>query len=228
MQLRRHAVTDGGADCSRVIGSKHRGRGSPSAAANACGTAPVTLNVWGGYPENDPVWKLAGENFKKTHPNVDFTVFSTDLRGFEQKLTTALPSNTAGDVVIRTTNFLSRFIDENLLAPLPDDLKTAVTGSGYNPAVVADNTYKGNVWGVPLFTGGTAVYYNTDMYTAAGITTPPTSMEMLIDNAKKLAVVDSSGNADPLRLEPSAQRPGQRRRREVLDPPPPVRQDPHP
>jgi len=167
---------------------------SPSAAvANACGDAPVTLNVWGGYPENDPVWKLAGENFKKTHPNVDFTVFSTDLRGFEQKLTTALPSKTAGDVVIRTTNFLARFIDQGLLAPLPDDLKAAATGSGYNPAVVTDNTYAGNVWGVPLFTGGTAIYYNTDMYTAAGIKGPPTSMDMLIANGKKLAVMDASG-----------------------------------
>ena len=167
---------------------------SPSAAAvNACGTDPVTLNVWGGYPENDPVWKTAGENFKKTHPNVDFTVFSTDLRGFEQKLTTALPSKTAGDVVIRTTNFLARFIDQGLLAPLPDDLKAAVTGSGYNPAVIKDNTYNDGVWGVPLFTGGTGIYYNTDMYTAAGITGPPTSMDMLIENAKKLAVVDASG-----------------------------------
>ncbi len=129
---------------------------SPSAAAvNAVRDAPVTLAVWGGYPENDPVWKTAGENFKKTHPNVDFTVFSTDLRGFEQKLTTALPSKTAGDVVIRTTNFLARFIDQGLLAPLPDDLKAAVTGSGYNPAVITDNTYNDGVWGVPLFTGGT-------------------------------------------------------------------------
>ena len=50
-------------------------------------------------------------------PERDFTVFSTDLRGFEQKLTTALPSKTAGEVVIRTTNFLARFIDQGLLAP---------------------------------------------------------------------------------------------------------------
>jgi len=163
------------------------------AAANACGDAPVTLNVWGGYPENDPVWKLAGDNFKKIHPNVDFTVFSTDLRGFEQKLTTALPSKTAGDIVIRATNFLSRFIDQGLLAPLPDDLKAAVTGGGYPDAVVQDDTYKDEVWGVPLFQGGTAVYYNTDMYAAAGITGPPTSMDMLIANAQKLAVVDASG-----------------------------------
>jgi multiple sugar transport system substrate-binding protein len=163
------------------------------AAANACGTDPITLNVWGGYPEVDPVYKAAGDAFKATHPNVDFTVFSTDLRGFEQKLTTALPSKTAGEVVIRTTNFLARFIDEGLLAPLPDDLKAAVTGGGYPDAVVQDNTYADGVWGVPLFTGGTAVYYNTDMYAEAGISGPPKSMDDLIANAAKLAKVDASG-----------------------------------
>jgi multiple sugar transport system substrate-binding protein len=165
-----------------------------TAAANACGTNPVTLNIWGGYPEIDPVYKAAGEAFTKLHPNVSFTVFSTDLRGFEQKLTTALPSNTAGEVVVRTTNFLARFIDQDLLLPLPDDLKTAVNAAGaYAPEVLKDNTYKNNMWGLPIFTGGTGVYYNTDMYTEAGITGPPTSMDQLIENAKKLAKKDASG-----------------------------------
>jgi multiple sugar transport system substrate-binding protein len=165
-----------------------------TAAANACGTNPVTLNIWGGYPEIDPVYKAAGEAFTKLHPNVSFTVFSTDLRGFEQKLTTALPSNTAGEVVVRTTNFLARFIDQGLLLPLPADLKTAVTAAGaYAPEVLKDNTYKDDMWGLPIFTGGTGVYYNTDMYAEAGITGPPTSMDQLIENAKKLAKKDASG-----------------------------------
>ncbi len=168
---------------------------SPSAAAvDPCGTDPITLNVWGGYPEVDAVYKAAGEEFTKLHPNVSFTVFSTDLRGFEQKLTTAIPSGTAGDVVVRTTNFLARFIDQKLLLPLPDDLKTAITTTGYAKEVLADNTYAGNMWGLPIFTGGTGIYYNTDMYTAAGITSPPKSMDDLIANAKKLVVKDASGN----------------------------------
>jgi len=168
---------------------------APTAAANACGTNPVTLNIWGGYPEIDPVYKAAGEAFTKTHPNVSFTVFSTDLRGFEQKLTTALPSKTAGEVIVRTTNFLSRFIDQGLLDKLPDDIKAAVTANGaYAPEVVKDNTYKGDVWGMPIFTGGTGIYYNTDDYTAAGITNPPASLDDLYNNAKKLAVKDASGN----------------------------------
>ena len=62
-----------------------------TAAVNACGDAPVALSIWGGYPELDAVFKKAGESYKTTHPNVDLTIFSTDLRGFEQKLTTALP-----------------------------------------------------------------------------------------------------------------------------------------
>ncbi len=165
-----------------------------AATADACGTDPVTLNVWGGYPEVDDVYKQAGAAFKEAHPNVDFTVFSTDLRGFEQKLTTALPSKTAGDVVVRTTNFLARFIDEGLLQPVPDDLKGEITGGGYAPEVVQDNTYSDNIWGMPLFTGGTAVYYNTDMYTEAGLSGPPMTMDDLKSNAYKLAKTDANGN----------------------------------
>jgi len=166
---------------------------SSAPAADACGTDPITLNIWGGYPEVDDVYKQAGEAFKAIHPNVDFTVFSTDLRGFEQKLTTAIPSKTAGDVVVRTTNFLARFIDEGLLQPVPDDLKAAITGGGYAPEVVTDSTYADNIWGLPLFTGGTALFYNTDMYAEAGISGPPTTMDMLIENARKLAKVDANG-----------------------------------
>jgi multiple sugar transport system substrate-binding protein len=169
---------------------------SPSAAANACGDAPVTLNVWGGYPELDPVYTKAGAAYKALHPNVDFTVFSTDLRGFEQKLTTALPSKTAGDVVVRTTNFLARFIDQGLIAPPPDSLKTFVKSGAFVQAVVDDATYKNEVWGVPIFNGGTALFYNTDMLTEAGLSGPPTSMDQIIDYAKKLAKLDSSGNVE--------------------------------
>ncbi len=166
---------------------------SSAPAADACGTDPITLNVWGGYPELDPVYKAAGEAFTALHPNVSFTVFSTDLRGFEQKLTTAIPSGTAGDVVVRTTNFLARFIDQGLLLPLPDDLKTAVTANGYAPEVIKDGTYADNMWGLPIFTGGTGIFYNTDMYSAAGISGPPTSMDELIANAYKTYKTDASG-----------------------------------
>ena len=92
------ACSGGATTAPSSAATSEPGTSSPP-TANACGTDPITLNIWGGYPENDEVYKQAGAAFKATHPNVDFTVFSTDLRGFEQKLTTAIPSKTAGDVV---------------------------------------------------------------------------------------------------------------------------------
>jgi multiple sugar transport system substrate-binding protein len=167
---------------------------SSAAAGNACGDAAVTLNIWGGYPELDAVYKKAGEAYKALHPNVDFTIFSTDLRGYEQKLTTALPSNTAGDVVVRTANFLARFIDQGLLAPVPEDLLGLVNSDAYSDTVLMDASYKDKVVGVPLFSSGTALYYNNDMLAEAGLSGPPTSMDQIWDYAKKLAKVDGSGN----------------------------------
>jgi multiple sugar transport system substrate-binding protein len=180
---------------SAPAGSAAGGSSAPSPVANACGDAPVTLNVWGGYPELDPVYKKAGEAYTALHPNVSFTVFSTDLRGFEQKLTTALPSNTAGDVVVRTSNFLARFIDQGLLAPVPDDLQAFIKETGhFSTEAITDASYKDKIVGMPLFSSGTALYYNKDMFAEAGLSGPPTTMDQIWEYAKKLAKVDGSGN----------------------------------
>jgi multiple sugar transport system substrate-binding protein len=185
----------GGASAAPTTGSSSAPATSASEpAANACGDAPVTLNIWGGYPEMDAVYKKAGDAYTALHPNVTFTIFSTDLRGFEQKLTTALPSNTAGDVVIRTANFLARFIDQGLLAPVPDDVAATINADRYIDTAIQDASYNGKVVGVPEFSSGTALYYNTDMLSEAGLSGPPTSMDQIWDYAKKLAKVDASGN----------------------------------
>ena len=59
--------------------------------ANGCGTDPITLDVWGGYAELEPVYAKAGEAFTALHPNVTFNIYQSagDLRGFETKLVTA-------------------------------------------------------------------------------------------------------------------------------------------
>jgi multiple sugar transport system substrate-binding protein len=141
----------------------------------------------------DAVYKKAGEAYTALHPNVSFTVFSTDLRGFEQKLTTSLPSNTAGDVVIRTANFLARFIDQNLLAPIPQDILDTIKTPTYTDDTIKDSTYNGKIVGVPVFVSGTALFYNKDMFAEAGITAPPTTMDELWAAQKKLAKQDASG-----------------------------------
>ncbi|HEU4571377.1 MAG TPA: extracellular solute-binding protein, partial [Candidatus Limnocylindrales bacterium] len=173
------------------------GGSAPSTGSNGGSIDPnkqVTLNVWGGYPEMDAVYKKAGDAYHAKHPNVTVTVFSTDLRGFEQKLTTALPSNSAGDVIVRTSDFLSRFIDQNLFSQPPADLQGLVSGGAYNKSTVDDVTYNGKLWSVPEFLGRSALYYNKDMLAEVGLTDPPKTMDDIVSYARKLAKKDASGN----------------------------------
>ena len=95
---------------------------------------------------------------------------------------------------MRTTNFLSRFIDQDLLLPIPADLLTYVKSGAFVPSLLDDASYKGEVRGVPLFNGETALFYNTDMLAEAGLSGPPTTMDQIWDYASKLAKLDADGN----------------------------------
>lgn len=178
----------GGGGSSSTPNASGGGGGSPDA------NTPVTLNIWGGYPEMDAVYKKAGDAYHAAHPNVTVTVFSTDLRGFEQKLTTAIPSKTAGDVIVRTSDFLSRFIDQGLFSEAPANIASFVKGGAYVPFTVNDVTYNDKIWSVPEFLGRSALYYNTDMLAAAGLSGPPKTMDDIVAYAHKLAKTDASGN----------------------------------
>ena len=55
-------------------------------------------------------------------------------------------------------------------------------------------TVGGSVYGVPVFRGQGALFYNTDMLAAAGLEGPPTTMDEYDEYAAKLTQRDSDGN----------------------------------
>jgi N,N'-diacetylchitobiose transport system substrate-binding protein len=54
------------------------------------------------------------------------------------------------------------------------------------PGMLANDTQNGNVYAVPWFGGVRGVWYRTDQFTKAGITSPPTTWPQLIADAQKL------------------------------------------
>lgn len=176
-------------------GATPSGSAAGGSAAAPSSDVPVTISIWDGYPEMDAVWKEAEAAYQATHPNFKLTIFSTaDLRGFEQKLTTALPSKTAGDIVFADNPFMAQFIDQDLMAPVPADLQAFINGGAFNKVVIDYTTYNGKIWSVPNRSSTKALYYNTDMFTAAGITEPPRTMDEMLAYAAQLVQRDASGN----------------------------------
>ena len=161
------------------------------------GATPVTLNLWTGYPELEPFYKKAGEEYAKTHPGFKLETLSSQLREMEQKLTAAVPTDTGPDVYDIGRNIALTFADGGLLPPNPPKVMSLLKSKAFNPVVVEYNTWKGQVYGIPFQEGSKpALFYNTKMFTEAGLNPnkPPATFDELMAAARKLAKKDASGN----------------------------------
>ena len=107
-----------------------------------------------------------------------------------------IPADSAGDILEANPFAIQKFIVAGLLPPVPDDLVQWMTAEGrYNEALVKNNLYNGKYYGVPYLVGRHAIYYNTDMFAAAGLPADgPKTMDDLRNYAKKLAKYDAAGN----------------------------------
>ncbi|MCF0261590.1 MAG: extracellular solute-binding protein [Sphaerochaetaceae bacterium] len=164
-------------------------------ASGSTEAKPEKLTVWSGYPEMEPFYKYVAEQFKQTHPNVEVEITTLSLREFEQKLAATIPSGTASDIFETSIAQSKIYSEAGLLPANPDYVNEFVEKEGrYGSLVMRDTVTNGKRYGVPIFQGRTALYYNKDYFAEAGITEPPKTFEEMYEMAKKLAVYDEKGN----------------------------------
>jgi len=155
----------------------------------------VNLSIWSGYPEMEPFYKHAAEEYKKLHPNVEVTVLAQPLREFEQKLSATIPSDTASDIIEISMYANQKFIEAGLIPELPQNVKDYFMVPGrFSDFAKNNNTYKGKLYGLPIFQGRTALYWNKAMFREAGLKEAPKTFAEMAEYAKKLVKTDASGN----------------------------------
>lgn len=159
-------------------------------------TEPITLSIWGGFPEIQPVYEKVAAEYKKLHPNVTINVLTLPLREFEQKMAATIPADSAGDILEANPFALNKFIVAGMLPPVPQDLVEWMTAKGrFSEALVNNNKLGDKYYGVPYLVGRHAIYYNTEMFAAAGLPADgPKTMDDLRNFAKKLVKYDAAGN----------------------------------
>lgn len=166
--------------------------------AGMSGAYAQTVTVWSGYPELAPFYEHVAEGFKATHPGVTIDVQAIPLREHERRVALGLSSGSAGAVIVELNNATaSRYIENELLDAAPD----AVAGFVANAENFGDfftdaASYDGTVYGVPLFRGQSALFYNLDMFAEAGLDGPPQTMAEYTEYAKALTKRDAAGNLD--------------------------------
>jgi multiple sugar transport system substrate-binding protein len=158
--------------------------------------APVTLEIWGAWSGRElRQFNQIFDGFTAQYPWI--TVNSTGSVG-DQKIVAGINSGTPPDVVLSfTPDRVGAFCATGGwqdLTPYMD--QTNFDLSQIPAGALAFTSFGGSQCALPFLTDTYGLYYNIDMLDKAGISDPPKTLSELQADAKKLTVINSSGDIE--------------------------------
>ena len=164
--------------------------------------APTEISFFYPVAVGGPITKLIDEfaaDFAKDNPGIKVTPIYAG--SYQDTIVKALTAHKSGNppvtsVLLSTDMFT--LIDEDAIVPIDDFVKTADDkawlGSFYK-AFMLNSQSGGKTWGVPFQRSTIVMYYNKELFKAAGLdpNKPPSTWAEMADAAKKLTVKDASG-----------------------------------
>lgn len=154
-------------------------------------SGPVTLEYWGLW-ESPTVMDTIINDYKKIKPNVTITYKKRSPQQYRETLENQISSGRGPDIFRFHNTWVSMLKEE--LDPVPSNIiSNSEFTKNYYPAV-SQLQVGGKYVGIPLEFDGLGLYYNEEIFRAAGITQPPTTWEQFNQIAARLTVKDTVGN----------------------------------
>ena len=158
----------------------------------------VKLSMLTGFTGPDePSYQALIKQFNATHPKIKVTMTVEPWATVGQKLPASWATGQGPDLATPSSDpgSIFNYIKTNSVLPLDSTVgsgSTQIDSSAFPSTVKAAFTVNGKLYAVPANMATLVLYYNKDMFTAAGIKAAPTTEDELIADAKKLTV--GSGN----------------------------------
>lgn len=159
----------------------------------------ITLTYWRVFDDSDVFDELLKE-YHKLNPRI--TIEYKKLAPYEQYENTiieALAEDRGPDIFSIQNTWLPRFKDK--IAPIPKTQKEKDQimgirefGETYPDVAVQDLTISEDIYGIPLSINTLALYYNKNLLSNAGISTPPKTWDDFQDAVEKLVKRDAKGD----------------------------------
>lgn len=137
---------------------------------------PVTLTVWESLEGRSDFIKQAGEAYTALHPNVTIEYKNVELTDTKTQIALDGPAGVGADVFAAPSDNIGELVTGGHVLPVADP---ASLESSLVNAAIANATYDGQLYGVPVDVGTYALFYNKDM-----VTEVPTTWSEVVDFAK--------------------------------------------
>jgi len=163
--------------------------------------AKVVINFWvtdSQAVEGAPK-QAEADAFTKLHPNV--TIHYLWDATMDKALASIVTNNSPDLLQLSGPQEIGSWAYSGALQPLDGYFnQSGFDANDILPGLLKETTWNGKVYGLPCCTDMSMLYYNADMFKAAGLdpSKPPTTTEELLDDAAKLTVLNSDGTIKQL------------------------------
>jgi ABC-type glycerol-3-phosphate transport system substrate-binding protein len=166
---------------------------STSTSTSGSSSAPANLTVWrmGASVPSQVTWMNSVvtqfhqefPQYAKTQVKVVWIPWTSNTTDWDDALSSG---KNAPDITELGNTETPTEASLGVLANISSYVNAWSNKSGIVSGMLANDTQNGNIYAVPWFGGVRAVWYRTDQFKAAGITSPPTSWSQLLSDAQKL------------------------------------------
>ncbi len=160
-----------------------------SATTSSDGTPSGTITVWARDAEKDFMGNLV-KQYNASH-QVQATLTVIPSANYVQKLGTAAAAGNGPDVSSLDLVFAPYFASTGVLEDISDVYNTLPYKDQFVPGHVAQSTWDSKIYALPFTGDASVLFYNKDLFTKAGITTPPTTWAEIRADAKKITALGS-------------------------------------
>jgi multiple sugar transport system substrate-binding protein len=176
----------------------------PTAVPTSAPTpAPVTLRFssWGNPSQNEPTTAMVNA-FMAKYPYITVEMEFDPFGAYWEKKTTQLASNSLPDVFGMSTSYICDYAGNGRLLDLSQTTANPEVASwieGLPQAAFENLRIGGKLWGFPYAAGTAVLYYNKNLFDAAGVAYPSdgwTYDDMLAAAAKMTLDTNGDGSLD--------------------------------
>ncbi|MCC3291675.1 extracellular solute-binding protein [Arthrobacter sp. zg-Y1110] len=144
------------------------------------------------------LWEGVIEDFEAANEDISVNLQVESWENLESVLQTKIQAGEAPDIY--NGGAFSAFADEGLLYPA-NEVASEETIADFQESFAENEMLDGTQYGLPLIASVRALFYNQDLFDAAGIQAPPTTWDELHAAAQEISATGVPGYGMPLGSE---------------------------
>ncbi len=157
-------------------------------------TTAMTWTMWIGSTEDQDAWQAVADTVAAENPGISLTIQGAPWGDYWTKLTTQITSSDAPCVISIQSLRAAQFTEG--LVPLDDLISAAgLDLAEFDQGALNNLKVDGTQYALPYDTGPAVIFYNADMFDAAGLDTPAPGWSVADFEAAAAALKDSGVTA---------------------------------